>query len=289
MAVLAKRSKKKTTAGEKAGRLTALALLVIGSLIFALPLYIMFVMSFKSLHEISVSSPWALPAAWHIQNYIDVLTNPNVSFVLFFKNTIFISVMATLGATVTSAIVAYPFARMDFRGRDRMFIVLLSTMMLPGIVTMIPSYVIFKYLHWVNTFYPLWVPAWFGGGAFNIFLLRQFFKGIPREFDEAAVLDGASHARIFWSLIMPNSKAALATVAVFAFIYNWRDYLDQLIFLNTPDKQTLEVGLASYNALNAAQWNLLMAGAVLVMIPALIIFLIGQKYLVKGIVMTGGK
>lgn len=272
-----------------AGRITALILLVIGSLVFALPLYIMFVMSFKSLHEISVTSPWALPTVWRFQNYIDVLTNPNVSFVVFFKNTLFISVMATLGATVTSAIVAYPFARMDFRGRDRLFIILLSTMMLPGIVTMIPSYVIFKYLHWINTFYPLWVPAWFGGGAFNIFLLRQFFKGIPREFDEAAVLDGASHARIFWSLIMPNSKAALATVAVFAFIFNWRDYLDQLIFLNTPDKQTLEVGLTTYNALNGQQWNLLMTGAVLVMIPALIIFLIGQKYFVKGIALTGGK
>lgn len=274
---------------ERFGKATAVLLLLFGTVIFGLPLYIMVTMAFKTPHEIAVSSPWALPETWKLSNFGAVLSNPNVSFYIFFKNTTIIAVMATLGATITSAMVAYPFARLNFRGRDRLFIVLLSTMMLPGIVTMIPSYVLFKYLHWIDTLYPLWVPAWFGGGAFNVFLLRQFFMGIPKEFDEAAILDGASHAKIFWSLIVPNSKAALATVAVFAFIYNWRDFLDQLIFLNSPNKQTLEVGLSTYNSLNSSQWNLLMAAAVLVMIPVFFIFLGGQKYFVKGIVMTGGK
>ncbi len=280
---------KKIPISERFGKATAVFLLLAGTVVFGLPLYIMLTMAFKSPHEIAVSSPWALPEHWKFSNFTDVLSNPNVSFFLFFKNTLIIAVMASLGATITSAMVAYAFARMNFRGRDRLFIVLLSTMMLPGIVTMIPAYVLFKYLHWINTIYPLWVPAWFGGGAFNVFLLRQFFMGIPREFDEAAILDGATHARIFWSLIIPNSKPALATVAVFAFIYNWRDFLDQLIFLNSPNKQTLEVGLSTYNTLNSSQWNLLMAAAVLVMIPVFIIFLAGQRYFVKGIVMTGGK
>lgn len=274
---------------ERLGKGTAVALLILGTALFGLPLYIMVTMAFKSPHEIAISSPWALPEHWKLANFQAVLSNPNVSFFVFFKNTAIIAVMASLGATITSAMVAYPFARLRFRGRDRLFIVLLSTMMLPGIVTMIPSYVLFRYLHWIDTLYPLWVPAWFGGGAFNIFLLRQFFMGIPKEFDEAAILDGASHAKIFWSLVIPNSKAALATVAVFAFIYNWRDFLDQLIFLNSPNKQTLEVGLSTYNSLNNSQWNLLMAAAVLVMIPVFFIFLAGQKFFVKGIVMTGGK
>jgi multiple sugar transport system permease protein len=165
----------------------------------------------------------------------------------------------------------------------------MSTMMLPAIVTMIPTYALYKYLHWVDTFLPLIVPAWFGGGAFNIFLLRQFFMGVPRELDEAAILDGASHSVIFWRIIMPVSGPALATVGIFAFIYNWRDFMGPLIYLNSPEKQTLELGLRTYQALQAEQWHLLMAGSVIVMIPLLTLFILGQRYFVKGIVMSGLK
>jgi len=147
----------------------------------------------------------------------------------------------------------------------------------------------YAHLKWVNTFYPLIVPAWFGGGAFNIFLLRQFFMGIPRDLDEAAILDGANHATIFWRVILPNAGAALATVGVFCFIYNWRDFMGPLIYLNSPDMQTLEVGLRTYQSLQSEQWHLLMAGSVLVMLPLFVIFLVGQKYFVKGIVMSGIK
>ena len=185
--------------------------------------------------------------------------------------------------------VAYGFSRLRFPGRDRLFLVLLATMMLPAIVTMIPTYVEFKYLRWIDTFLPLTVPAFFGGGAYNIFLLRQFFMGIPRDIDEAAVLDGASHATIFWRLIMPNSGPALATVGIFAFIYTWRDFMGPLLYLNSPENQTLELGLNTYRSLNAEQWELLMAGSVLVMIPLLLLFILGQRYFVKGIVMSGIK
>lgn len=264
-------------------------LMVAGAVVFMLPLWVTLMMSLKTPNEIATSSVWAWPERLTWDNYQTVLTNPNASFLKFFRNSTVIAVLSTLGVLVTSAMVAYPFARMKFRGRNGLFVLLLSTMMLPGIVTMIPQYVLWKHLYWIDTFFPLWVPAWFGGGAYNVFLLRQFFMGIPRELDEAAVIDGASHARIFWSLIVPNSGPALATVGVFCFIYNWRDFMGPLIILNSPERQTLEVGLRTYQSLQSEQWHLLMAASVLVLLPLVILFLLGQKFFVKGIVMTGGK
>jgi len=264
-------------------------LLVVGAIAFLVPLYVMLVMSLKTEGEIQRTSAWAWPSQITWANFQEVLRNPNAPFHLFFKNTAVIATLSTLGVLVSSSLVAYPFARMSFRGRDRLFLLLLATMMLPGIVTMIPTYVLYKYLYWVDTFYPLWVPAWFGGGAYNIFLLRQFFMGIPRELDEAAILDGASYGTIFWRILIPNAGPALATVGIFAFIYNWRDFMGPLLYLNDPEKQTLELGLRTYQTLNSEQWHLLMAGSVLVMIPLLVLFLVGQRYFVKGIVMTGGK
>lgn len=279
----------KSQAFEKARKAFLWLLMVAGAVVFMLPLWVTIMMSLKSPNEIATSSVWSWPEALTWANYQEVLTNPNASFALFFRNSGVIAILSTLGVLVTSAMVAYPFARMKFKGRDGLFVLLLSTMMLPGIVTMIPQYVLYKHLYWIDTFFPLWVPAWFGGGAYNVFLLRQFFMGIPRELDEAAVIDGASHARIFWQLIIPNAGPALATVGVFSFIYNWRDFLGPLIILNSPDKQTLEVGLRTYQSLQSEQWNLLMAASVLVLLPLVILFLIGQKFFVRGIVMTGGK
>src|SRR5579862_6354285 len=265
-------------AGSRASKIVSWTLIAAGALVFLMPLYVMLVMSFKHLSEIATTSPWAPPKEFTLDNFRDVLTTPNVDFRLLFRNSLFIAVMSTSGVLLSSAVVAYPFARLNFRGKDRLFILLLSTMMLPGIVTLIPTYVLYKELHWINTFYPLWVPAWLGGGAFNIFLLRQFFMAIPRELDEAAVLDGASNSRIFWGIIMPNSGPALATVGIFAFIYNWRDFMGPLIYLNAPDKQTLEVGLNFFKGLNTLQWNVLMAASVLVMAPLVVMFILGQRY-----------
>lgn len=263
--------------------------LVFGSIIFMIPFYVMVAMALKTPNEIATTSAWSWPKDLTWENFGLVLSNPNVSFQLFFKNSLTIACLSTLGVVVSSSLVGFAFARLKFRGRDRLFILLLSTMMLPGIVTMIPTYFLYKHLHWIDTFLPLWVPAWFGGGAFNIFLLRQFFMGIPRELDEAAVLDGATYSTVFWRVILPLSKPALATVGIFTFIHNWRDFQAPLIYLNSPEKQTLELGLQTYRSLNNEQWNLLMAGSVLVMIPLIVLFLIGQKWFVKGIVMTGGK
>lgn len=263
--------------------------LVVGALAFLTPLYLMLTMSLKSADELSHTSSWAWPKHPTLENFGTVLSNENAPFVLFFKNTMVIATLSTLGVLVSSSMVAYAFARLRFRGRDRLFVLLLSTMMLPAAITMIPTFVEFKYLHWIDTILPLTVPAWFGGGAFNIFLLRQFMMGIPRELDEAALIDGASHATIFWRIILPNSGPVLATVAIFAFVYNWRDFMGPLIYLNSPEKQTLELGLRTYQSFQAEQWHLLMAGSVLVMLPLLVLFLIGQRWFVRGIVMTGGK
>jgi ABC-type glycerol-3-phosphate transport system permease component len=286
---VAQRAAKRAEIGDRVGKSIVLFMLFSGVILFLVPFYLMMAISLKSQQELAATSLWSWPQRVTFENYQVVLTNPNVSFPMFLQNSLTISTLSTLGVLFSSSLVAYAFARMEFAGRDRLFIVLLSTMMLPGVVTMIPTYVMFAQVGWVNTNYPLWVPAWFGGGAFNIFLLRQFYLGLPRELDEAAVLDGAGHWTVFWRVILPLSGPALATVGIFAFIYNWRDFMGPLLYLNDPNLQTLEIGLRTYNALQQGKTHLVITGAVLVMIPLLILFFIGQRWFVKGIVMTGGK
>ncbi|MFZ4507404.1 MAG: carbohydrate ABC transporter permease [Fimbriimonas sp.] len=275
--------------GEASGRFVVLVILAVGVLLFLMPLYIMLSMSFKSASELATTSMWSWPTRPTTENFETVLSNPVIVFSLLLQNTFVITTLGTIGVLLSSSVVAYGFSRLEFVGKERLFLVLLSTMMLPGMVTLIPSYVVFAKLGWVNTMLPLTVPAFFGGGAYNIFLLRQFFLTLPRELDEAAVLDGANHWVIFSKIVMPLSGPALATVGVFTFIYNWKDLVGPLLYLNDPAKQTLEVGLQSYRALNSEKWHLLMAGSVLVMIPIIILFFLGQRYFVKGIVMTGLK
>lgn len=279
----------KATLGTRFGKLVVALLLAAGSIMFLLPFYTSVAMSLKTPEELATTSVWSWPQSATFANYQEVLTNPNVNFLRLFWNTVIIAMLATTGVIVSSSLVAYAFAKMKFVGRDRLFVVLLSTMMLPAIVTMIPTYFLFKELRWINTILPLTVPAFFGGGAFNIFLLRQFFMGIPSELDEAAKIEGAGHWTIFSRVVMPLSGSALATVGIFCFIYNWRDFMGPLIYLNEPEKQTLELGLATYNSLRAEQWHLLMAGSVMVTLPLIVLFLFGQRYFVKGMAMTGFK
>jgi ABC-type glycerol-3-phosphate transport system permease component len=285
----ARQSARRAALTERFGRAGTLAVLFIGAAAFLVPFYVMLAIAFKTEKELGATTIWSWPKNPTLENFRYVIENPNVSFGLFLRNTVFISTVSTLGVLFSSSVVAYAFARLNFAGKDRLFLLLLSTMMLPGIVTMIPTYVLYAKVGWVNSFLPLTVPAWFGGGAFNIFLLRQFYLGIPRELDEAAFLDGASYWTIFSRIILPLSGPALATVGIFAFMHNWKDFMGPLLYLNDTDLQTNELGLSTYNALQASKWHLIMAGSVLVMIPILILFFVGQRYFVKGIVMTGGK
>lgn len=274
---------------DRANRLVTHLTVFAGVVLFLTPLYVMLAMSLKEQSEVATTSLWEWPKHPTLANFIEVLQNPNVSFSLFLQNTSVISFSSTIGVVLTSCMAAYAFARLEFAGRDRLFLVLLSTMMLPGIVTMIPTYVMYAQVGWVNTFKPLIVPAFFGGGAFNIFLLRQAYLQIPRELDEAAFLDGASYWTIFSRVVVPLAKPTVITVAIFTFMGTWRDFMGPLLYLNDPDKQTLEIGLSTYTALQGEKWHLLMAGSVMVMLPIILLFFIGQRYFVKGIVMTGGK
>lgn len=284
----AQRTAARARMGAQASRAVVLTTLFLGAAAFIMPYYVTLAMSLKSEHELATTSMWSWPQNPTLENFRIVLTDPNVVFFTLLQNTVIVTVVSTLGTLLSCSAAAYAFARLRFAGRDRLFLLLLATMMLPALVTMIPGYVIFAKIGWVNTFLPLTVPAFFGS-AFNIFLLRQFYMSIPRELDEAAVLDGAGHWTIFLKVITPLSGPALATVGLFSFIGAWRDIQGPLLYLNDPARQTLELGLRTYSTMRGEKWHLLMAGTVLVSIPIVILFLIGQRWFVRGIVMTGGK
>lgn len=218
-----------------------------------------------------------------------VWTDDGVNFPLYLRNTLVVAILSVFGMTLSSAIVAYGFARLEWRGRGALFTIMLATMMIPFPVIMGPMYIIFAKIGWVGTLRPLWVPAWFGG-AFNIFLLRQFFMGIPRDLDEAARLDGCGHWRTFWRVIIPLSTPALAVVALFHFIYVWNDFLAPLIFLTHRDQFTLALGLQLYQSkAGNTPWNLLMAASTLVVAPVLVLFVLTQRTLIRGISADGLK
>ena len=230
-----------------------------------------------------------------IANYIEVWNT--VPFGRWLLNSFWVTFWALVGGTISAAIVAYGFSRFRFPGRDLFFFITLSTMMLPAEVTLIPTYLLFKQFDWIDTYHPLIVPAWFGGGAFNIFLMRQFMMSIPFDLDEAAKIDGASSWRILWQIILPLAKPALATLATLGFIGNWNNFLGPLIFLNSEEKYTVVVGLRYLQSAVAGgsavvsrpQDHLLMGAALMVALPCLILFFVGQKYFVQGIVTTGIK
>jgi len=240
--------------------------------------------SLKSEAEVFNWPPTLLPTTPHWENYPRALTI--LPFNLFFRNTLIIAVLATVGTTISSSLVAFALARLRFPGRRLIFGLVLSTMMLPGIVTMIPKFILFKQLGWVDTWQPLWVPDFFGS-PFYIFLMRQFFLTMPLELDEAARVDGASNWRIWAQIDLPLAVPAVATVAVFTFVFNWNDFLGPLIYLNTMEKRTVALGLAAFNGIYSAEYNLMLAASVAAIVPVLVVFFCAQRFFVKGIVMSG--
>ncbi|MYH62343.1 MAG: carbohydrate ABC transporter permease, partial [Caldilineaceae bacterium SB0675_bin_29] len=201
-------------------------------------------------------------------------------------NTAIVTVNGVVSTIFSSALVAYAFARLEFPGKNVIFMGILSTLMIPFAVVMVPQFIIWRYLNWLDTLWPLMIPHWFGS-AWNIFLLRQFFMTIPREYDEAAYLDGASRWHIFIRIILPLSKPALAAVAVFAFVFFWNDFLGPLIILSTPENFTLTLFLANFNvAYRGTPWHLYMAAALIIILPCLILFFFSQNAFLKGITVT---
>lgn len=223
------------------------------------------------------------------ENYTAVWHDSTVQFPLYLRNTLIVAMLSVAGMTLSSAVVAYGLSRIRWKGRGAMFAITLATMMIPFPVLMVPLFAIFKQLGWNGTLAPLWVPAWFGG-AFNIFMLRQFFMGIPKELDEAARIDGMGHWGIFWRIIVPLSKPALAVVALFHFVYVWNDFIGPLIYLHHRDTYTLALGLQLYQS-QAGQtpWNLLMAASTLVVLPLVLLFIVTQGSFVRGISAEGLK
>jgi multiple sugar transport system permease protein len=201
--------------------------------------------------------------------------------------------MTTTGTVITSSLVGYSFARFEYRGRNILFMITLATLMLPVQVTLIPQFVLFHKLGWINTLLPLWVPHWFGGTAFGIFLMRQFILSLPRELDEAALIDGANHFRIFWSIILPLCGPALATLGIITLIDSWSDFVNPLIYLNSPEKFTVSIGLQffqNYPDIGGEPiQHLLMAACILAAVPTVTVFFLGQRYFVQGIATSGLK
>lgn len=270
----------------KTGRTAAYIALTLGAIISLVPFLWMLSSSFKDPSMVFADPPQIIPKPWLWDNYSKALTV--MPFGLYTWNTVKITFTCILGTVLSCSIVAFGFARMRFPGRSALFIVLLSTMMLPAQVTMIPVFKIFAALGWYDTFLPLTVPAFFGA-PFYIFLLRQYFMTIPHEMDEAARIDGASTWQTFSKVLLPQAKPALATVALFAFMAHWNDFLGPLIYLNSPAKRTLALGLYAFQGQYSTDWHYLMAASTVVMLPPLILFFIGQKYFIQGVVISGVK
>ncbi len=269
-------------------RAVATTLILIGAVIFLIPFVWMVRTSLMNMGEIFLLPIRWIPSEIRWGNYLEAVRA--VDFGLYFRNSVFVTALGVVGSALTSSMVAYSFARLRAPGKNVLFIVLLATMMLPYVVTLVPVYLLFRALHWVDTYAPLIVPQWLGGGAFYIFMLRQFFMTIPMELDDAAKIDGCGFFGIYWRLVLPLSKPALATVGIFAFYGNWNDFLGPLIYLNSMDKFTLPLGLSFFvNVRGMTYWNLLMAASVLVLIPCLVLFFAGQRYFVQGIALTGLK
>lgn len=270
-----------------ANHLVVYVLLLLGSVAMMLPLVWLVRSSVMNIGQIFIFPPEWIPKPWQWQNYPDALTA--IPFFRYFLNTLIILVPSVLGTVITSVASAYSFSRLRWPGRDLIFGILMTTLMLPYAVTLIPTFLLWARLGLVDTFWPLILPHWFGGGIFFIFLLRQFFRGLPVELDEAAIIDGANPLQILWYVIVPLSRPAIITVAIFATLNAWNDFLGPLIYLNSSDKYTLALGLNQFTGLYSSQWHLLMAAATVIVVPVILLFFFAQRYFIEGIALTGSK
>lgn len=262
----------------------ALLIAVAGAVLMLIPLAWLVSTSLKPDDQLFAYPPVWIPRSLNWQNYVGAWNY--APFGRYLLNTLTITGFAVVGTLVSSSLVAYGFARGRFPGRDLLFALLLSTLMLPNIVTLIPLFLTFKTLGWINTFWPLIVPSYFAS-PFYVFLLRQFFLSLPLEIDDAAAIDGASTLQVLGWIILPLSKPALASVAIFSITFHWNDFLGPLIYLNDDSKRTMALGLYNFLSEHTAQWGYLMAASVLMVLPMFVLFFFAQKYFIQGIVTSG--
>jgi multiple sugar transport system permease protein len=270
-------------------------MLILICLLAAAPFVWMLLTSLKTADNAMMYPPQIWPKPLMLRNYWQVISSQQTSFLLWTRNSVIVAVLTVLGVTLSSAVVAYGFARIPFRGRGVLFTIMLATMMIPFPVTMVPLFSIFRWLgdvtgsNWIGTFKPLWVPAWFGS-AFSIFLLRQFFLTIPTELSEAARIDGCGEIGIFLRVVLPLARPALAVVALFSFMAVWNDFLAPLVYLQRREQFTLALGLQNFQSqMGGTPWHLLMAASVLVILPVVGLFFLAQRTFIEGIATTGIK
>jgi ABC-type glycerol-3-phosphate transport system permease component len=261
-------------------------LLLVGGLLMILPFLWMLSTSLKAPGQTFVYPPQWIPQPVVWQNYSEMWTA--LPFNLFFLNSLKISGLATIGQLITCSMAAFAFGVLKFKGRDTLFLILIATLMIPRQVTLIPNFIFFSKIGWVGTHLPLWVP-YFWGGAFGTFLLRQFYLTIPLDLAESARLDGANLFQIFTNIYLPLSKPAMATLAIFTFMWTWNDLLNPLIYVSELNQLTVTVGLSLFHNQYTGKWTLMMAGAVVSILPILLIFFFAQKYFIQGIAMSGIK
>lgn len=270
---------------ERNGKIIIYIVLVLVSLLLLAPLIWMLSTSLKPMSEIVRFPPTIFPETVVWRNYLDTIQA--FPFFKYMSNTLFITFFVVLGNVLSNSFIAYGFAKIEFPGKKFLFALVLATMMVPGFVTMIPQYILFTRIGWVGTYLPLIVPAFFGS-AFNIFLLRQFYLAINNELIEAAQIDGANHLYIWSRLMIPLTKPALITVGIMSFNGAFNDFLGPLLYITEEDMYTLQIGLQSFSNQSTTQWNYLMAGATLVLIPSILLFFFAQKYFIEGMDLTGG-
>lgn len=267
------------------GKIVAYTILSIGGSLMILPFLWMLSTSLKSAGDVFVFPPKWIPKPIMWRNYIDAWNA--VPFNRFFINSIFVSISVTVGQVITSCLAAYAFARLNFIGREKLFLGYLATMMVPGQVTMIPVFILLKKLNWIDTYQALILPGIFS--AYGTFMLRQFFMTIPNDLIDAAKIDGCSQLGILAKIVIPLSIPAIATLATFIFLGVWNDFMWPLIVTNSMEMKTLPVGLASFQGLYTTDWTLLMAASTIVLIPVIIVYVFNQRFFVKGIVLSGIK
>jgi len=271
----------------KLQNITTETLVLAGAIIFVLPIILLFITSFKPESEI-IHFKNVLPNDWTVANYTEVLDNvEEIPMARWFFNSVFVSSMITALVLFVDSLAAYALARLNLPGGKYVLVLIIASLMIPLQMLLVPVYLILNWLGWLDTYLALIVPA--ASGAFGVFLLHQFFKSIPKEYEEAAAIDGCSKWGIYWRIILPMSKPALATLGIFVFVGSWNDFLNPLVFLDSVDKYTLPVGIALFQTSYVTEYGITLAASAVATLPVLIIFLLFQKHIIKGISLTGLK
>ncbi len=271
---------------EKIGDILSYLFLTAGSILTLFPFLWMISTSLKETQYVLQFPPQWIPNPVNFQNYVDVWDL--VPLAQGFKNSFWVATTGTIGVLFASSLAGFAFAKLEFPGRDRLLILLMATMMIPGIVLLIPQFLLYRELHWINTFKPLIIPSFFGA-VYETFFFRQYFRTVPRDLIDAAQIDGASFITIYWRIAVPLAKPVFATLAVLAFMWRWNDYMGPLIYLHDIEKQTLPVMISTFQSQYITAYGLMMAASVLSILPIIILFFFMQRYFVEGITMTGLK